>query len=57
MTLILGMDIFVFIAWIGTIFAAIFCVMYGVYYEYIKKPNNGDNKSSKKIKKNERETK
>ncbi len=53
MTLILGMDPFVFIAWIGTIFAAIFCVIYGIYFEFIKKPesNNENNKSLKKQKK------
>ena len=50
MSLILGMDLFVFIAWIGTIFAAIFCVIYGIYFEYIKKSNkhNEDNKYQKK---------
>lgn len=37
MGLILGMDPVVFIAWIGTIFSAILCVLYGIYYEYFKK--------------------
>lgn len=37
MGLILGMDPVVFIAWIGTIFSAILCVLFGIYYEYFKK--------------------
>ncbi len=37
MSLILGMDLVVFIAWIGTIFSAVLCVLYGIYYEYFKK--------------------
>ena len=37
MTFLLGMDLFVFIAWIGTILAAISCVLYGIYHELIKK--------------------
>ena len=51
MSLILGMDIFVFIAWIGTILAAIFCVIIGIYYEFIKKSNNENGKLSKDKKK------
>jgi len=49
MTFLLGMDLFVFIAWLGTILAALFCVIYGIYYEFIKKSNsdNENNKSSK----------
>ena len=35
--MILGMDPWVFTAWIGTIIAAIFCVLYGIYNEYFKK--------------------
>lgn len=35
--MILGMDPIVFTAWILTIFAAIGCVVYGIYHEYIKK--------------------
>jgi hypothetical protein len=34
--MILGMDIWVFTAWIGTIIAAIFCLLYGCYW-YLKK--------------------
>ncbi len=37
MSLILGMDIYVFIAWIGTIISAILCILYGVYHEFYKK--------------------
>ena len=55
MSLILGMDIFVFIAWIGTIVAAIFCVIYGIYYEFIKKSNNENNEPSKDIRKSDTE--
>ena len=40
MGLILGMDPVVFIAWIGTIFSAILCVLYGIYHEYLKKSHN-----------------
>ena len=36
--MILGMDIWVFTAWIGTILAAILCLLYGIYYQYLKKP-------------------
>ena len=35
--MILGMDVWVFTAWIGTILAALVCVGYGIYYEFIKK--------------------
>jgi ABC-type phosphate/phosphonate transport system permease subunit len=37
MSLILGMDMLVFIAWIGTILATILCVIYGIYYQFFKK--------------------
>jgi predicted outer membrane lipoprotein len=37
-SLILGMDGWVFTAWIGTILAAAFCAIYGIYHEFIKKP-------------------
>ena len=37
MSMILGMDPWVFTAWIGTIIVAIFCVIYGIYNEFIKK--------------------
>ena len=38
MSLIVGMDIGVFLAWFGTILMAILCVAYGIYYEYFKEP-------------------
>jgi hypothetical protein len=37
MDLIIGMDLGVFIAWIGTLLAAILCVLYGLYCQFIKK--------------------
>jgi|GEM_PF-4775600 len=45
---ILGMDIWVFAAWFLTILAAISCVLYGVYYEFLKKPRVGKKKQSNK---------
>jgi hypothetical protein len=56
MSFILGMDIFVFIAWIGTIFTAIFCVIIGIYYEFIKKSNDENDKSINDIKRSDKET-
>ena len=37
MRLILGMDLGVFLAWIGTLLATILCIVYGLYYQFIKK--------------------
>ena len=37
MSMILGMGPWVFIAWIGTIIAAILCVLYGIYNKYFDK--------------------
>jgi len=37
MSLILGMDTLVFLAWIGTILVTILCVIYGIYYQFFKK--------------------
>jgi hypothetical protein len=34
--MILGMDPFVFTAWLGCILATVLCVVYGIYHEYIK---------------------
>lgn len=34
--MILGMDPFVFAAWLGCILATVLCVVYGIYHEYIK---------------------
>jgi len=50
MSLILGMDPWVFTAWIGTIFAAIFCVAYGIYNELLKKPNKKETTKKKEAK-------
>jgi hypothetical protein len=56
MTFILGMDPLVFIAWIGTILAAIFCVIYGIYYEFIKKSESYvENNKSLKFEKKQKE--
>ncbi len=58
MNLILGMDPFVFIAWIGTILTAIFCVVYGIYYEFIKKSKEDNDITIEDIsKKNNKDTK
>ena len=37
MNLILGMDLGVFIAWIGTLLATVLCILYGLYYQFFKK--------------------
>ena len=54
MNLIFGMDVLVFTAWLLTILSAIFCVLYGIYFEIRKKPlkkqktkENVDNRRSK----------
>ena len=46
--MILGMDIWVFTAWIGTIIAAVLCLFYGIYQWYIKKYDE-KNPSERKI--------
>ena len=48
MSLILGMDGWVFTAWLLTIISAIFCVLYGVYHEFIKKRLKKNKKTSLK---------
>lgn len=53
MGMILGMGPWVFIAWIGTIIAAILCVLYGIYNKYFdkeegKKPPVEKKKTTKK---------
>jgi len=50
MSLILGMDTGVFTAWILTIFAAVFCVAYGIYYEFLKKPKKKETNKKKEAK-------
>jgi hypothetical protein len=53
MGLILGMDAGVFIAWFLTILTAIICVLYGIYYNFIKKTNEMEtSKQEKKGKRN-----
>jgi hypothetical protein len=37
MNLILGMDLGVFLAWIGTLLATVLCILYGLYYQFFKK--------------------
>lgn len=51
--MILGMDIGVFTAWILTILTAIVCVIYGIYYEYLKK--NEEEKTPAKYDKKQKE--
>ena len=47
MSLILGMGIWVFLAWILTILAAIICVIYGIYHELIKKTSDKEESKEK----------
>ena len=47
MSLILGMGIWVFLAWILTIIAAILCIIYGIYHEVIKKTSDKEEKRQK----------
>jgi predicted outer membrane lipoprotein len=37
MDLIIGMDLGVFLAWIGTLLATVLCILYGLYYQFFKK--------------------
>jgi predicted outer membrane lipoprotein len=48
MNLILGMDLGVFLAWIGTLLAAVLCILYGLYYQFIKKSDEKRRISSSK---------
>ena len=52
MSLILGMDIWVFTAWLLTIISAILCVLYGIYHQFIKKSNENETHAKKKKTKN-----
>jgi len=36
MNLILGMDMGVFLAWIGTLLATVLCIVYGIYSQFSK---------------------
>jgi len=48
MNLILGMDLGVFLAWIGTLLATVLCIVYGMYYQFIKKSDEKRRISSSK---------
>jgi hypothetical protein len=48
MNLILGMDLGVFLAWIGTLLATILCILYGLYYQFIKESDEKRRISSSK---------
>jgi predicted outer membrane lipoprotein len=48
MNLIIGMDLGVFLAWIGTLLACILCVVYGLYHQFIKKSDEKRRISSSK---------
>ena len=48
MNLILGMDLGVFLAWIGTLSATVLCIVYGLYYQFIKKSDEKRRISSSK---------
>jgi uncharacterized ion transporter superfamily protein YfcC len=48
MNLILGMDLGVFLAWIGTLLVTVLCIIYGIYYQFVKKnPEETEEVSSK----------
>lgn len=57
MSMILGMDPWVFMAWILTILSAIFCVLYGIYHEFLKKPKQKTQSSIENKKNKEMEEK
>ena len=57
MSMIIGMDPWVFMAWILTILSAIFCVLYGIYHEFLKKPKQKTQSSVEKKKTKEMEEK
>ncbi len=48
MNLIIGMDLGVFLAWIGTLLATVLCIVYGLYYQFIKKSDEKRRISSSK---------
>jgi hypothetical protein len=52
--MILGMDSWVFTAWIGTILGAIVCLMYGIYHEFVKKPKKKSPEQKKDMGKKEK---
>ncbi len=56
MDFILGMDIGVFLAWIGTLLATLLCIVYGLYYQFIKKSEeNKPDASPQEIEKKQEE--
>jgi predicted outer membrane lipoprotein len=55
MNLILGMDFGVFLAWIGTLLAAVLCILYGLYYQFIKKSDEKQKTPSQKKQNTEQE--
>ena len=50
MSMIIGMDTGVFLAWILTILAAILCVLYGIYNEFFKDDEKEKTKKHSKTK-------
>jgi len=48
MNLILGMDLGVFLAWIGTLLATVLCIVYGLYYQFVKKSEEKQQQKSLK---------
>lgn len=55
MNLIVGMDIGVFLAWIGTLLATVLCIVYGLYYQFMKKTREEQQVSSEDEQKNKEE--
>ena len=53
--MILGMDGGVFAAWFLTILAAILCVAYGIYHEFIKKTKDEEESKTKEKKQKKEE--
>ncbi len=49
------MDMGVFIAWIGTLLATVLCIVYGLYYQFIKKSEKKQQPESSKEKKKKQE--
>jgi hypothetical protein len=48
MSLLLGMDPWVFSAWLLTMISAGFCVIYGIYYEYFRKQSKEEKQKTGK---------
>jgi hypothetical protein len=56
LNLILGMDLGVFIAWFGTLLAAVLCILYGIYTQLIKKTGEQQVKQKEDEKKQQEDT-